>query len=395
MDNDFHLDLSRFPKELTLLLSLLKPEEGEPLLSNSNEPFGDIDWDQFLKLAMHHRVYPVLYRKLQNIYKPWIPESVVQTLRKAYQKNTFQMLQLCGEMEYLSKLFSDSNIRSLILKGPVLAADLYGDISLRTSGDLDILVPIRDLEHTEELLVRLGYEKDEYIQTVLNDWKWRHHHVTFFHVQKGIKVEIHWRLGPGPGKEPDFNELWSRKRNSTIGNSSVYYLGREHLFLFLVSHGARHGWSRLRWLMDIDRISKQGLNYEFLLLLLKKYQLLHIGAQAIVLASQLLYTPLAAEMKSISTDKRTRRLAQDAIFYIHQMVNLHTYPVPEDVAKYHKRHLFSLMSSQHKVLFIMSFFYPYAEDAQTLTLPKSLHFLYFPLRPLIWAWRKTKKKALT
>ena len=36
----------------------------------------------------------------------------------------------------------------------------------------------------------------------------------------------------------------------------VYILGREDLFLFLVSHGARHGWSRLRWLIDIHQIVK-------------------------------------------------------------------------------------------------------------------------------------------
>ena len=38
--------------------------------------------------------------------------------------------------------------------------------------------------------------KDDYIQTVLNDWKWRHHHVTYFHPEKEIKLEIHWRLNP-------------------------------------------------------------------------------------------------------------------------------------------------------------------------------------------------------
>ena len=52
------------------------------------------------------------------------------------------------------------------------------------------------------------------------------------------------------------------------------------------------------------------------------------------------------------------------------MVNLHTDPVPEDVAKYHKRHLFSLMSNQQKIFFILSFLYPFPTDAETLPLPK-------------------------
>ena len=76
------------------------------------------------------------------------------------------------------------------------------------------------------------------------------------------------------------------------------------------------------------------------------------------------------------------------------MVNLHTYPIPEDVAKYHKQYLFKLMSPQQKLIFILSFLYPYPDDAKTLPLPKKIHFLYFPLRPLLWAWRKTRKHAL-
>lgn len=73
-----------------------------------------------------------------------------------------------------------------------------------------------------------------------------------------IKVEIHWRLNPGPGREPSFNELWERKAISSITtNQPIYILGNMDLFLFLVSHGARHGWSRLRWLEDIDMLLKK------------------------------------------------------------------------------------------------------------------------------------------
>ena len=44
----------------------------------------------------------------------------------------------------------------LFLKGPVLAKELYGDISLRTSSDLDILIPIHKLGKLEELLKNSG-----------------------------------------------------------------------------------------------------------------------------------------------------------------------------------------------------------------------------------------------
>ena len=80
-----------------------------------------------------------------------------------------------------------------------------------------------------------------------------------FHPQKKIKLEVHWRLNPGPAKDQALMILWERKRISSLTSSPVYFLGREDLFLFLVSHGARHGWSRLRWLVDINQIVKQEL----------------------------------------------------------------------------------------------------------------------------------------
>ena len=54
-----------------------------------------------------------------------------------------------------------------------------------------------------------------------------------FHPTKQIKLEIHWRLNPGPGKEPGFEELWKRKRKSTLTSNSVYMLGRKIYFCFL------------------------------------------------------------------------------------------------------------------------------------------------------------------
>ena len=75
-------------------------------------------------------------------------------------------------------------------------------------------------------------------------------------------LEIHWRLDARPSKEPTFNELWERKRVSPITSYPVYFLGEEDLFLYLVSHGARHGWFRLRWLLDIDQMVRKGFDLE-------------------------------------------------------------------------------------------------------------------------------------
>ena len=43
-------------------------------------------------------------------------------LQQIFKMNTFQMLHFSGEMEQVCKLFTENEIHTLFLKGPVLAA---------------------------------------------------------------------------------------------------------------------------------------------------------------------------------------------------------------------------------------------------------------------------------
>lgn len=388
MSNLFTLDIEELSIEMQLLLALIRVENIEDVAAIPEKLFEQSDWNSFIELARHHRVYPYLYNKLKGVTEDRIPSIVIRIFLAEYRRNTFLMLHLSGEMEIVEKALSENSIRALYLKGPVLAQDLYGNLSLRTSCDLDLLIPISELNRAEALLITLGYTKDDYIHTVLNDWKWRHHHITFFHPEKGVKVEIHWRLNPAPSKQPNFEELWKRRRTSSLSKQPIYYLGREDLFLFLVSHGARHGWSRLRWLLDIKQLIVQELDADFLTSLLRKHSYLHIGGQALVLVSGLFKVPIPHELFSIMNTRRAERLGYEAMFYLKRIVSLHSNPIPDDVDRYHKRHMFTLLTKRQKLQFVLSFLFPYPEDAETLPLPKALHVLYVPLRPFLWVWRK-------
>lgn len=381
------LNIENVPGELNLILKMLNGS-----IVNKEDTI-DIDWETFIELSIHHRLFPVLY-PITKQFNILIPETVIRQLFHLYQTNTFQMLHLTSEMEQVNNLFNAKDIPIIFLKGPMLAHELYGDISKRTCSDIDFLIPIDDLDKAENLLAEKGYIKDDYIHSVLNDWKWRHHHVTYYHPDKGVKLEIHWRLHPGPGKEPSFQELWGRKMVSSLSKKRVYMLGKDDLFLYLAAHGSRHGWSRLRWLLDIDQLLKERPDYQNIIKLSKMYNMHPALGQSIVLSSTLLNSKQADELNSILKNKKLNGLAEKAVFYFENMINLHTDHVPEEVSKYHEKYLFTLMPSKQKMLFIMSFLFPYPEDAETMPLPKRFHFMYFPLRPFLWSWRKLKKLIL-
>ncbi|MFK9117574.1 nucleotidyltransferase family protein [Peribacillus frigoritolerans] len=388
MDYNYRLDLSSLSKELRLLLEILKTEDYDSIGLGNKELFIDIDWGLFLQLASHHRVYPLIYSKLKKADDNRIPQHVIQTLYKEFKKNTLQMLLLSGEMEQVSELFTENQIRLLYLKGPVIAADIYGDISLRTSKDLDILISITDLKRTEELLLSIGYEK-EVFSNVLNEWKWRKHHVVYFHPQKNIQLEIHWRLQPFPLKEPKFNELWERKRVSTLSSYPVYFLGKEDLFLYLISHGARHGWFRLRWLLDIDQMLRKGFKLEDINPLISKYKNRKLVGQALILASELLKTHMNDGLGKLTEGNDSKKIAQNAIEFIKGIESLATIMSSKD----YKHYSLSLKSNLQKFFFFLILFYPSSSDLMTLRVPKPLHLLYFPLRPFLSVWRKARKPS--
>lgn len=373
------------------MIELLRNEDSTKI---NLESFKDIDWKVFIELSFHHRLYPIIYPKLKQFNGEFVPEDVVDFTSFHYRKNTLKMLKFSAVTENISRLFSDENIPLILLKGSALGYLLYGDVSLRTSSDLDFLVPMEKLKEADRLLIAQGYQKHDYIKTVLNDWKWRHHHVTYYHPEQQIKLEMHWRLNPGPGKEPSFQELWKRKTRSKLTSFPVYLLGKEDLFLFLTSHGARHGWSRLRWLVDIQELVKQEVNWKEVNRKLSIYQNKNTAGQGLLLAYCLLNTKVSHKMHSLIQSKNTMDLAQQAVYYLENMINLHTDPVPVEVSNYHKRHLYSLMGWRQKCLFVLSFLYPFPEDVETMPLPKALHLLYFPLRPFLWAYRKMRRIAI-
>jgi len=386
MNQAVGLDLSAFPEELTVMLETLRADAEPSRLRPPERPLPHIDWNQFLLLVRHHRVYPQIYTNAGGA--GLIPSDVLQAVGRDYRLNTLDMLQLSGETVRLCRGLGRQGVRSLALKGPALARLLYGDVSLRTSKDLDILVPSRDVERAESLLQDLGYAIDKPIPRGTGDWKWKMHHVSFTHPQTRIQVEVHWRLNGDNGKEPSFEELWNARQGSDLADG-LYLPGNEHLFLYLATHGARHAWFRLRWLVDIDRLARRRLDWEALAALLRRYQARDAAGQALVLASALLHTPVPPALRPIVSGGRGLELAQRSQPFIREPVH----PQSDERSGSYKRYLFALKTTPQKWRFAISRLHPSFRDAEALPLPKPLKFLYFPLRPFVWLWRQVRQQS--
>lgn len=375
--NQLHLNL---PDEVHALRNILNGKKGHSFP-------GHLNWNSFLKTAAHHRLLPVIHQTLLHWESSPVPAPIQAEIQRLTQQSMLRMLLLSGEICRITTACKQIELPFLFLKGPVLAQKLYGDLSLRISSDIDLLVPLEKLGQAELVLKEMGYEKTEYFSTLLNDWKWRHHHLTFYHPQSKVKVELHWRMHPGPGKEAAFENLWKRRGEITMGKVNVPMLGNEDLFVFLTLHGARHGWSRLRWLHDIHYLCAQELDWENVKKLLGPH--LSNGAAALLLTECFFHTPLPKEVQQWHTSGKALKIAEKTLFYWQRLVQLHQEPMVQEVSEYHQKYLQLQMPLRQKILTLLSTLYPYPEDTECLPLPKKLSFFYFPMRPFLWGYRKT------
>ncbi|PWV93804.1 putative nucleotidyltransferase-like protein [Paenibacillus cellulosilyticus] len=394
MANRVGMKEDSLPIELQLLLSIISDEtvHTEDYIRNLIEQ--SIDWDTFVLLAYQHRVYPVVASRIKSSYETLFPIEVNKQLSQMYIRNTFQMLKLTAEMEKLCRELETQHIRSLVLKGPVLAEALYGDFSLRTSKDVDLLVSKDDLALAEKVILQQGYKPDKETLQVLNSLFVKDHHIGYTHPETGVQVELHWRMSPDTYKEPAFSELWERRRSTVKTNYPVHYLGHEDLFVYLVLHGARHGWFRLRWLADVDRMIREGLNWDAVFDGFQYQDSMHVSEQTLLLSELLFNSPSVEHPKRLhyEFDNRALELAQEALKMITELVNFKETQSADEANAYFERYNMLLMSPQQKWKQMLSTLYPSSQDAQLLPLPKWLHFMYFPLRPFLWAWRKKKQQ---
>src|SRR5690349_1096788 len=118
--------------EIELLLSCARTQVEPESATRIRKLAGQqLDWDYLMGTAYCHGVMPVLYRNLRRSCPEAIPEPIGNDARNWFHCHVHRNLRMTGELLRLIRLLGDCGIPSLPYKGPILAASVYGDISLR------------------------------------------------------------------------------------------------------------------------------------------------------------------------------------------------------------------------------------------------------------------------
>src|ERR1700685_4633237 len=101
---------------------------------------GPLDWDYLLWEAEENSITRLLDRHLAAVAPGAGPAAAQEQLKKTCRANTVRCLYLTAELFNILRLFQSQNIPAIPYKGPVLAAQAYGDIALREFEGLDIIL---------------------------------------------------------------------------------------------------------------------------------------------------------------------------------------------------------------------------------------------------------------
>lgn len=251
-----------------------------------------MDWQHFLRIVDHHRVWGLAFDGLRRAQlRP--PAEVTCTLGAQARAVARTNLAQCAEAIDLQHLFHRAGVRVVLLKGIALAKLAYGDLSLKYGKDLDLLVSPEDARLAIAGLERAGYvlcEPRPALSRAQRELWLRHSkEFGFRHHKTGSNVELHWRLVDNPHQLSGVDPFSDLELLRLTDESSICTLGRNLLPVYLSVHGATHAWFRLKWLADFGALlSREGSNVEQLHDLAKNWGAARSFGQALLLSERLL-----------------------------------------------------------------------------------------------------------
>jgi len=179
----------------------------------------NLDWEYIFKQSSAHRVAALLCHNIKDLP---VPAPIFERFEQAYTYNAFHNLLYMEELEKVIDEFEKHGIKSIVLKGPALAQDVYKNIALRPFSDIDILIHKEDISNAGAILNNLGFKSKND-----NFYKKYHFHLPF--VKEGklpVNLELHWALvDQFILNRIDMDVVWKTSRGNRLSEEiNIIYL---------------------------------------------------------------------------------------------------------------------------------------------------------------------------
>lgn len=342
------------------------------------------DWSLFLDLCQEHGILAISWKAIAD-QSSLFPESFLENSRAIIRKIAVRNLQMSAQLLNIIDNFEKNNICVLPVKGPVLAQQVYNDISQRSFGDLDILVYPEDIRRVITLLGEIGFEaqfpgiSDEF------DFSKEINHFSFYNQQKRCLVEVHLNLTGYYLAHPlTLATLAPFTYSASFLGKKIRNLSVDVLLLYLCLHGMHHQWSRVEWILTVAKVSQNIQEDEWdgiweKSCLWKCQRPLLLGLQ---LSRELfnIILPDAISLK-IQDNPFVATLTQYTIRALDRQCKNPSFPISGIHLLFFSLLTCNNISDRCRYIFRI-LFTPNIKDFNALSAPANLSFLYYLYRPL-------------
>jgi hypothetical protein len=348
-----------------------------------------IDWSLLRRIIRVHQVRPVVFKVL-SAYPGGIDAAFLNELRKDCLRIASGNLFKLEEVLKLHTALNETGVKNIPYKGVILSHFLFDDFITRETADIDFLIEQYQFSQAQNVLNKRGYASAYQYDSKFEKQMLRSDIEMLFSRQTDaglLKVELHWLITHRMFDIPlPLSRLFSSTQPVRIANREVIIpCIHDHALALLIHHGVNDLWRSLRHVIDIAAVvSKYGnsIDWHKMALDCRRYNvkytsevgfrlcadLLGIGAPSSFVVQEgnqrvmdfLLRFP-PASWKKLSKDNIKLQLSLRDSFWDKLRVS----------------------SSYLKTAFV-----PSIRDMEAVTLPRPLYFLYYFIKPLLFAFRQ-------
>jgi len=351
-----------------------------------------LDWPALCRTALRHGVLPVVSIRLEELGQDLVPEEEIVRLKQFRHANLRRSLVMTAELLKIITHLDSQGLAAIPFKGPVLAVQAYGDSGLRQFADLDLLVRKKDLRAVGEQLAKHGYSLLDAFTPAQERAHLKHANEVTFSARNGAAfLDVHWQFAADyltAANDPA--GAFERQTSVLLEGRRVPALAAGDMLFYLCLNGLKYTWAKLSLLCDIARVieSDANLDWEDLLLKAETAGIRRAFLLGIALARDILGTSVPASIPEAAGKDRVIRV-------LRERARIRLFERGDEEPGFLETARFQLpakdrLSDRISYCFIRAFF-PTAEDWKLLSLPDSLYFLYYFIRPLRLAGLYTRR----
>lgn len=348
-----------------------------------------IDWDVFSRIIATHQLRPIIYRVLSTVSEHIDPQFLSHLKQDTLKIASGNLVRL-DEMLKIHSALVEAGIANIPYKGVLLSQFLYGDFVTRETGDIDIMIRAKDISRAYNVMSACGYKPAHSIDLAFVDRFIKTESELMFvkHLaSRLVKVEIHWEVTHDMmDVRVSVEQLFINAKGQVLLGKPVQTLDVKDLLVILMTHhGVNDVWRTFRHVADIAAflekdetvLSAPQMSNRFVDVGLSKTSAIGV---------QLCYDLFGVGAASPIQSTREYRAI------LHELLNFS--PLDRNkLSAGNIRRQFRLRDSFADKLrlalgYVKVAFTPNVRDVETVRLPRSLHFLYYFLKPFLFLARR-------